>query len=202
MPFIRHLHLREQPWDETLPLLLGFESIRSLSVDDLYFHRLGSPAVSALFHNFSAVVDLRLEDVRFATTDELIHLICAFPCLQKLAIHRTRPFRGPNFKSSTPTTFGLSPHLRVLELDSVCMDQVLDWFLSLPDPPALHTVALRPWWNSDFETIARLLLALENSLETFFIFTSFVHDGMFVSFLNLIHAEFQVRIELAIRPVL
>jgi hypothetical protein len=89
IPFVRHLLLGEQQveqWNEILPLLIGFGSLRTLSVTDLPAHRLGADALSALFHNFSAAVDVRLDDVEFATTGQLIRFICAFPSLQSLAI--------------------------------------------------------------------------------------------------------------------
>jgi hypothetical protein len=77
--------------------------------------------------------------------------------------------------------FRLSPHLRVLELDNVCMDAVLDWFLSLPDRPALRAVGLDPIHTNNSSTISNLLLTLEDSLESFLISTT-VADGMFMIF--------------------
>jgi hypothetical protein len=72
------------------------------------------------------------------------------------------------------------------------MDAVLEWFLSLPDCPALHTVGLHPVDTNNSETISKLLLALENSLESFLISTAMV-NGMFIIFLSLIHAACDVR---------
>jgi hypothetical protein len=202
IPFVRHLRLlgKQRQWDETLPLLAGFESIRSLSVSHLSVRRLNAQALSALFHNFSAAVDVRLDAVRFATAGKLIRFICAFPCLQRLAVHCSGP-RSDEFGVDlpTPTTFSLSPHLRVLELNYTCMDAVLDWFLSLPGRPALHTVGLHPIRSNKSESIAKLLLTLENSLESFLISTAMVH-GTFVIFLSLIHAACQAREPLANRP--
>jgi hypothetical protein len=93
-------------------------------------------------------------------------------------------------------TFNLSPHLRVLELDDICMDKVLDWFLSLPDRPALRAVGLHPGRTNNSGTIAKLLIALEISLESFLIST-FIAEGMFVTFLSLIYTACHSRIELA-----
>jgi hypothetical protein len=79
------------------------------------------------------------------------------------------------------------------------MDAVLDWFLSLPDRPALRAFGLHPMHTNNSVTITKLLTALENSLECFLISTV-IADGMFVIFLNLIYAACQLRIALAIRP--
>jgi len=64
IPFVRHLHFRQQRcWEVTLPLLVSFESIKSLNVTNLPVHCLDARALSALFCNFSAAVDVRLDDV-------------------------------------------------------------------------------------------------------------------------------------------
>ena len=202
IPFVRHLRLRHQKWEKTLPLLVGFKSIRSLAVTDSPGHPgcLGDLAMSTLFCNFSAAVDVRLENVRFLTAGCLIRFICTFPRLERLAIH----CNGTSLYEvgvwwPTPT-FDLSPHLRVLELDDICMDAVLDWFLSLPDRPALRAVGLHPDCKNNSEIVTKLLTALENSLESFLIST-LISDGMFVIFLSLIYAACQVRIALANRPM-
>jgi hypothetical protein len=195
--FIRHLRLYGRHWDNTLPPLVEFESIRSLTVTDLPAHWLDAQALSALFHNLSAAVNVRLDDVSFATVGQLICFICAFPCLHRLAVD-CNCIRSSEFGVDLPTS-SLSPHLRVLELNSIFMDAVLDWFFSLPDRPALLTVGLHPMNTSKSETITKLLFALENSLESFLISTA-IANGMFVIFLNMIYAACHSRIALAIRP--
>jgi hypothetical protein len=80
------------------------------------------------------------------------------------------------------------------------MAAVLDWFLSLPDRPALRAVGLHAIHTDNSETITKLLSALENSLEFFLISTAIVDDGMLVIFLSLIHAACYSRIALANRP--
>jgi hypothetical protein len=67
------------------------------------------------------------------------------------------------------------------------MDAVLDWFLSLPDRPALRTVGLHPIWRNNPETVTKLLIAVEHSFESFLI-SSVIADGMFVILLSL-HAN-------------
>lgn len=198
IPFVRHLRLDDQPWHETLPLLVGFETIRSLAMTDLPVHCLNAHALSALFRNFSGAVDVRLDDVVFDTAGQLVRFICAFPCLQTLAIHCV-DIRSAEFGVDLPI-LSPSPHLRILELDNVCMDAVLEWFLSLPDRPALRVVGLHSKHTNNPETIAKLLSSLENSLESFLISTAIVDDGMLVIFLSLIHAACYCRIALANRP--
>jgi hypothetical protein len=68
------------------------------------------------------------------------------------------------------------------------MDAVLDSFLSLPDRPALRAVGLHPICRNNSETVAKLLIALENSLESFLISTA-IADGMFIIFLSRIHTS-------------
>jgi len=101
-----------------------------------------------------------------------------------------------------PSTLRPSRYLRVLELDTVCMDAVLDWYFSLPpaDRPALQAVGLHCETTNNSETIAKLLLALENSLEDFLISTTIVTIGRFVDFLTLVNVAWLVRIGLALRP--
>jgi len=203
IPFIRNVHLDKQQWDEIVPVLVGFESVRSLTLTTLPTCCFSPQALSALFRNFSAAVNVRLDNVHFTTAGELIRFICAFPCLQKLAIDCTR-LHSHDFAVDMPAPSTLRPsrYLRVLELHTVCMDAVLDWYLSLPpaDRPALQAVRLHCNTTNNSETIARLLLALENSLEDFLISTAVVAIGMFVKFLALIDAGRLVRIGLALRP--
>jgi hypothetical protein len=198
IPFIRHLRLYEKSWDHNLPLFVAFESIRSLTLIELPARGLRANVLCAFIRNFSAAVDLRLDGIPFDSIGQLVRFICAFPSLQRLAV--TCQGIGPNdfgFDLPAPTAFSLSPHLRVLELDYVCMDAVLDWFLSLPNRPALRAVGLRPLDRNNSSTVAKLLLALEDSLEEFFISTTIAH-GMFMIFFNLIHVAYYVRIALAI----
>jgi hypothetical protein len=161
---------------------------------------LHADILSALIRNFSAAVDLRLDKIGVDSIGQLVRFICGFPSLQRLVVTcqgiRSDKF---GFDMPAPTAFRPSPHLRVLELDYICMDAVLDWFLSLPDRPALRAVGLRPLDRNDSSTIAKLLLALKDSLEVFLISTTIAH-GMFMIFLSLIHAAYYVRIALAIRP--
>ena len=197
IPFVRRLCLDDQQsdrWDETLPLLVGFERLRSLMATDLPVHRLGAEPVSTLFHSFSAAVNVRLDDVRFATTDKLVRLICAFPRLQRLAFHCSRIVSD---ELPTQTTFSPSPYLNVLEFNCVCMDQVLDWFLSLPDRPALRTVGLHPNKTNDFDTIARLLRAVESFCSFPLMLQILVCLSIFRS---LAHATFSTQDRNGIRP--
>ena len=194
---IRHLHLRNQLWGIILPLLVGFESIKSLTLTGVSIDRMGADVLSGLCYNFSAAVVVRLKDVEFDSSAQLFDFICAFPRLQRLAIS----FIGTSdeFESDLPppTAFSLSPHLYDLELDGACMDPVLDWLLSLPDRPALRAVGLRPTYFNN--TITKLLLALEDSLETFLISTT-IADGTCVIFPNLIDTSYKVRTALAVGP--
>jgi hypothetical protein len=186
IPFIRHLRLYEWSWGNTPPLYVGFTSIRSLTVTGLRAYWLDVDLLLAFFCNFSAAVDVRLDDVAFYGVTQLVRLICAFPSLQRLAV-TCDPVCSDKFRMGlpAPTAICLSPHLRVLELDNICMDAVLDWFLSLPDRPPLRAVGLRPLRTNNSSTIAKFLLALEDSLESFFIRTA-ITDGMYIVSLNLI----------------
>jgi hypothetical protein len=196
IPFVRHLSLSERRWDEILPLLVGFESVSKLTLNYLPVHHLNS-AQSA---RFSAAVDVRLEDIRFATAGQLIRFICAFPCLQILYISSTGTYPDDfAVDVPAPSAFRPSPHLRVLELDDVCMDAMLDWFLSLPDRPPLRALGLRLLSAHGSETLANLLLVLENSLE-FFLISTAVRGGMFVISLSLIDVACQFRMAFAVRP--
>ena len=134
-----------------------------------------------------------------STTSDLIPqasssvLFCAFPCLQSLAVDCSGIHSSKSgVDLPIPSTLSLSPHLRELELNCIGMDAVLDWFLSLPDRPALRSVGLRPIRRNNSATIAKLLKALENSLETFLISTAVVEEGTFVVFLSLIYAACQL----------
>ena len=200
IPFIRRLHLLDLPWVEALPLLVGFESIRTLFIRDLLVRHLNSHILSVLLCNFSAAVVVRLEDVEFGSVAQLVHFICSFPRLQRLAINCIRASDEFGSDLPPPTAFSLSPHLHDLELNGVCMDPVLDWLLSLPDRPALHAVGLRPTRLNNFDTITKFLLALQDSLETLLISTA-TANGMFVIFPNLIHNAYEVRTAMAsVRP--
>jgi hypothetical protein len=201
IPFIRHLHLRKHIWAIVLPLLVGFESIKSLTVTGLDAHRWVAEVLSDLFCNFSAAVVVRLDDAVFNDLDQLVRFICAFPRLQRLAIECVGRLYKFGSDLPPPTAFSLSPHLHDLELNDVCMDPMLDWLLSLPDRPALRAVRLRPSHLNNSDTIAKLLLALEDSLETFLISTA-IADGMFFIFPNLFDTAYKVRttLALAVRP--
>jgi hypothetical protein len=61
------------------------------------------------------------------------------------------------------------------------MDSVLDWFLSLPDRPALRSVGLHASDKNNFVNAINLLSALENSLESFLISIA-ITDGTSVVF--------------------
>jgi hypothetical protein len=199
IPFIRHLHLLGLLWDKTLPLLVGFESVKSLTLTGLPAHRLDAHVLSTLFCNLSAAVVVRLDSAVFDSVTQLVRFICAFPRLERLAVNCIGR-RLDEFGRGLPpsTAFSLSPHLHDLELNDICMDPVLDWLLSLPDCPALRAVGLRPIHLNNTNTITKLLLALEDSLETFLISTT-IADGMFVIFPNLIHTVYNIRTALAVR---
>jgi hypothetical protein len=165
-----------------LPLSVGFKSIRSLILSGISTEDLDVDVLSAFFCNFSAAVDLRLDDVYFESVGQFVRVVCSFPSLQRLAVTGSR-IRSDEFgfDLQAPMALRLSPHLRVLELDDACMDAVLDWFLSLPDRPALRAVGLDPIHTNNSSTISNLLLTLEDSLESFLISTT-VADGMFMIF--------------------
>ena len=201
IPFIRHLHLLDLPchWNRTLPLLVGFESVKSLTLTCLSTYRIGAHILSSLCCNFSAAVVVQLDGVKFDSVAQLVRFICSCPHLQRLAIKCIRPSDKFGRDLPPPTAFSLSPHLHDLELSSVCMDPVLDWLLSLPDRPALRAVGLRPTPLNNFDTTTKFLRALEDSLETFLISTA-IADGMFVTFPNLIHTSYKVRTTMAVGP--
>ena len=201
IPFIRHLHLLHPPWDETPSsrLLVGFESVKSLTLTSLPAYRMHPRILSDLCYNFSAAVVVRLEHVDFVDIVQLVRFICAFPRLQRLAINRTGRYDefAPNLPR--PKAFSLSPHLHDLEVDDICMDSVLDWLLSLPSRHVLRTVGLRPTFFNNPDTITKLLLVLQDSLETFLISTA-IADGTCVIFPNLIDTSYKVRTALAVGP--
>jgi hypothetical protein len=181
IPFVRCLLLGEQEYNKIVPLLVGFESVRWLHITDLFSHSLNTRALSALFCNFSTAVEVQLDVVTLASASQLIRFI------------------GFKVDLSDPTTLHPSSHLCVLELDDTCIDAVLDWFLTLPDRPALRAVGLHTIHSNNSESIANLLSTLENSLEIFLISTA-IAQGMFVISSALIAAARQLRTALAVRP--
>jgi hypothetical protein len=192
IPLVRHLRLYYQDWNINLPLLVGFESIKSLTISDLVSHSLDNRALLALHCNFSAAVILRLKEVYFDNISDLVHFVCAFPRLQALSITQFDQRHESGLDLPTTTTFHLSPHLVSLELYRVSIDGMLNWMLSLPTCPALHTLCLDPSPQNNPDTTAKFLRALDGSLESLFLSTS-TAGGMFSVFINLIRVTCEIQ---------
>jgi hypothetical protein len=173
LPFLRHICISSgggtctQDWDINPPFLVGqnLNHVRSLHLF-CPLRTLTLRASSTFSHNFSGLVNLRLERICFDDVPTLVGMVCAFPCLQTLSIERATIYRI-GFYEPPLTMFQPSPHLVALELDIIGLDKMLDWFLTLAVLPGFRSIRFIPWGNSRFDVVAihKFIATLNESME-------------------------------------
>jgi hypothetical protein len=167
LPFLRHICISSdggtQDWDINPPFLVGQNHIRSLHLF-CPLSILTLRASSPFLHNFSGLVNLRLERISFANVPTLVGMICAFPCLQTLSIKGATVLRF-EFYAPSLTMFQPSPHLVALELDILGMDKILEWFLTLAVLPSFHSICLYHNLFINAVVVHKFIAALNESLE-------------------------------------
>ena len=125
---------------------------------------MNDPVLSILCNTFPSVATLQLQvkTLAYDNSANLVHFLCAFSHLRTLEIFSNILVDLPRPRSSN-----LSTHLRHLILDGgVGATRLLEWFISLPDRPALRTLDFRSVDEDDLDTIVRVCSLLEDTLES------------------------------------
>ena len=171
MPYIRHLCLigssydptKLHAWDEIVPMLNDFHNVRCLGLSGFDLESSTSPNCGVLASQFTHIVALHLIDVRSLSFDSFANVICAFPCLETLALC--------NVAWWTPTlpvqSLNLPRGLSAVQLMGYDNHTILTWLLSLDPIPALRTFYLYHTKSQDVAIAGDWLNALSSSLQSF-----------------------------------
>jgi hypothetical protein len=163
IPYIRHLHFerwigRIDLWDDYIPDLVGFQRVRSLTLEALSPHLLSRQARSAIFTQFTGIVRFFLVGPTKINESQLADTICSFPRLEVLALACV------DLEWSTPTSreHALSPqtisrHLHTLSIidDHNHAIKLLAWISSFENLPALRSLYLM--WSGGFKALNDIL---------------------------------------------
>ena len=182
IPFIRHIYL--EPSQINLQVLprVGFENVQSLTLMGGRFRSMDDPVLSILCNTFSSVVTLKVQIIDHLAN--LVLFVCAFSHLRTLEIYGHTLADLPR-----TTSLNLSTHLRHLRLGGGSMTRLLEWFISLPDRPALHTLDLGGVDVANLDVIVRVCSLLGDTLKSLsFALYKYSNDGTLSVFIvdNLI----------------
>ena len=171
MPFIRQLHLigswdrvaKTHAWDEIVPTLIDLHNVRCLGLIDFDLESSTAPICGVLASQFTHIVALHLISVKFLSFDSFANVVCAFPCLETLALC--------NVDWWTPTlpveSLNLPRALRAVQLMGYDNHTILTWLLSLDPIPALRTFYLYHTRPQVVRIAGEWLNALSSSLQSF-----------------------------------
>jgi hypothetical protein len=177
-PFVRRLHVdyQNKPWDALFPQLVELCRIRSLRLSNMVVYCWNSRAWSSP-DDLSRVVTLRLEHVYFSGVTACAQFVCTFPYLETLSIGGTLGFDKDKLKPDL-NALRPSPNLVTLELNFYDIEELLEWFLSLPVHPAFRSVCLHQIWLGELDAIGQFLVVLGDSLESFSFSTHFPNGAL------------------------
>ena len=171
IPFKRHLRLigswyestKPCPWDEIAPMIVGFHNVRCLGLFDFGLESSTNPISGVLASQFTHIVALHLVEVRFSRFASFANVICAFPCLETLALCDVAWWRPTLPVQSLNLPCGLS----AVQLRGCDNRTLLTWLLSLDAIPALRTFYLYEELLHDIGIAGEWLNALSSSLQAF-----------------------------------
>jgi hypothetical protein len=94
VPFIRHIELENfqtrglKKWNDHIPLLARehFGCVQSLTLSMFLWRQVAPEGKWTILTQFASIVCLRLSEVDVGGFPDLAQLICAFPCLESLAL--------------------------------------------------------------------------------------------------------------------
>jgi hypothetical protein len=175
-PFVRHLLIlidlswrlffRAPTWDRIIPLLVGFHRVTSLEVNlcGLSLDVINTQTWLTLSKNFSSVVSLSLEYFSSTDASSLAQVFCAFHHLRKLSLHGSMSSTPTELVSTT--TFRLPSDLDTFTLETMDVNTMLEWLVSLPVRPTLRAVRLRYLHDKDVAVFHRFIRAVGDDLES------------------------------------
>jgi hypothetical protein len=155
----------EVAWvEQALPLLQKLENVETLGVWQLSWDSLGGEARNALLHGFMRVSTLEIRNSHFATDEQIINFITAFPLLRNLSINVVRwsatvPWSDAAFAKFPP------PHLETLSLGSCPKQHILEWLMSGNNSPKSNTIYFHSILSGEGYFIGRYLVSLGPSLQ-------------------------------------
>ena len=194
MPFIRRLCLirnwdgatKTRAWDEIVAMLIDFHNVRCLELINVDLVNSAFPICGVLASQFTHIVALHLIGANFLSFDSFENVVCAFPCLETLALC--------NVDWWTPTlpveSLNLPRALRAVQLMGYDNHTILTWLLSLDPIPALRTFYLYHVALQDDKIAGECLNALSSSLQAFACSRRLFNydDGMFTPSISVCRA--------------
>lgn len=170
---LRKTKFQQFSWSD-VERILSLPSVKALSIDDFDWNQIPSRMIcSVLSDGLPKLTVLRLRNIAFDTSSQLVNLLRAYPKLQGLEMYDNY-LDYPSTKPIDPLKINM--HVQKLHIGSqigesrMVESRMLDWLLALPNVWPLSSLKIGPLGGCEIVKAWQFVQTLEPFLRDFVVF--------------------------------